>query len=68
MDKIITPFSIHQPAIITPRAPHYNEEERKKHTDEKHHDEEESDSEQVAPDELHQIKEGSVGSKLDIQI
>lgn len=69
MDRITTPISIQQPGMITPRAPHYKEEERKRQQSESEHRETEENKEEPGESDTPQSdRDSSVGTKIDIQI
>lgn len=69
MDHIISPKTVHQPALITPRAPHYNEKERKQPPEQRqHHDDEEGSEDQDSTGSVQPDADNPIGTKLDIQI
>jgi len=69
MDHIISPKPIHQPAIITPRAPDYREKERKHHHDDpQDRSGTEKPEDQLDDDNTTTDEPNTIGSHIDIQI
>ena len=69
MDHIISPKTVHQPALITPRAPQYNEKERKQPPEKRQkHDDGEGSEVQDGSGNIQPDADNPVGTKLDIQI